>query len=370
MKLYAQEKWEIPMSSFREYNIDRKSVSDWLPWGGLTREDILENKDNSLVGFIRYAPYPTAQPVANIEDLPRGWGLTAECQHGLDGTEQNVLIVLWNPFIRSGMITNTIEHKKIRPKENKDYFRKQLYLLRDKINASTKAEVLTYQDILDVLSFALDFGLHPVKLPDVPLYLDALLPQDVDLRFPPNDITIDGQRILVVSLMGGPHILPILSVIASMPYRYIRRLLCMNEKQAKKDVATYSDGWCDGRKYVHHAIFDDILAGSLHGYYEEYFVFLLDEKNDAPFRQFLGDFLTKKGVCFRFESYNAKDMWWGSLPGIFRADVEPPAVGVKDFDALLLHSDEPKKEDKLEESAKNLVTTVHIGEGGEALVSN
>ena len=40
--------------SWKEYQLDNKSIADWLPWGALTHESVMRNKDDSVLGVIRY----------------------------------------------------------------------------------------------------------------------------------------------------------------------------------------------------------------------------------------------------------------------------------------------------------------------------
>ena len=39
------------------------------------------------------------------------------------------------------------------------------------------------------------------------------------------------------------------------------------------------------------------------------------------------------------EDYNRKDVWWGSLPGIFRANVMPPLTGFSGLQGLMFHAE-------------------------------
>ena len=42
--------------SWQEYDGRNNLVADWLPWGGLTAPFVLENKDGSFLGIIKYSP--------------------------------------------------------------------------------------------------------------------------------------------------------------------------------------------------------------------------------------------------------------------------------------------------------------------------
>ena len=65
---------------------------------------------------------------------------------------------------------------------------------------STKSGIryrFTSISMMDFLSFTLSMGEHRAIMPDVPLYMDALLSQDIDFDFRANDIFINGKKVLV-----------------------------------------------------------------------------------------------------------------------------------------------------------------------------
>ena len=37
------------------------------------------------------------------------------------------------------------------------------------------------------------------------------------------------------------------------------------------------------------------------------------------------------------ENYHQKNVWWGSLPGMFRSNIVPPILGFDSLDELLAH---------------------------------
>ena len=347
--------------SFKEYNVDMSHIDEWLPWGGLTLPHVMQNKDGSFFAVIRYKEYPIESPKIHLPQFGRGWTLWIERQHGKgpdheDYSSQDYLVISWNPFILTTKKVKNTLGPEIKDTDCLEYFGKEIRSLSSAIAAVTSAHVLEYQELLDFLSFSLDFGKHPVKMPEIPLYLDVLLSQDIDFHFEPNGIKLDDDHIIVMSIMGVPYLKPVFHAFTNISYRHVRRICCMNEKQARKDIRRYTSTWCSSRKYVKKGIFDELRDGEIKGYFDEYFIFSMNEKNYEPFMNFVKDFMDRKKLLYRVEEYNLKDKWWGSLPGIFRASVEPPAISFAAIGDLLLHPDEKKEVHQFDQAIEKMET--------------
>ena len=65
--------------------------------------------------------------------------------------------------------------------------------------------------------------------------------------------------------------------------------------------------------------------------------------------EYLHHLMHARALPYVIEDYNAKDLWWGSLPGMFTAGLVPPLCG---FAALedLLNVEQPAQTDDEEES--------------------
>lgn len=350
--------------SFQEYHVDMTKIYEWLPWGGITAPNMLEQKDGSFVGIIRYKPYPVESPAINLPELPRGWALLVD-RHHIDGQTADYLAVTWNPFEKADKtITNTLDAPLADRSKCRDYFQMAIETIAEAVGKVTEAKTLREKEILDYLTETLNFGHHYVSWPEVPLFLDALLSQDTDFKMEKNGIRIDGDRIIVVSLMGMRHLKKLFHMLEDVPYRHVRRLVTMNGKQMELDCKRYTRGWCASRRYILKGIINDIQEGSLHGYYNECLVFCMNDLNYDRFIAFLTNYLTREKYLCRFEDYNLKDIWWGTLPGIFRADVEPPSIGFDGLGELLLHPDVRQKRDDLDIAADKLEKQVVLRQKG------
>lgn len=350
--------------SFQEYKVDMTKIYEWLPWGGLTLPNAMEQKDGSFVGVIQYEPYTVNSPAIELPDFPRGWTLLVD-RHHFAGMEANYLTVTWNPFFqKDGKVINTLGDNLADKTKCRDYFTMEIETLAETIGNVTQTHALHHKELLDYFTDSLNFHKHTVAWPEVPLFLDVLLSQDTKFQMEKNGIRIDNDRIIVVSLMGMPQLKKLFHMIEGVPYRHVRRLVTLNQKQTELDKKRYTRGWCSGRHYILKGICDDLLAGTLHGYYNECLVFCMDDLNYDRFLEFLTNFLNREQFLYRIEDYNLKDIWWGTIPGIFRADVEPPAIGFAELGDLLLHPDVRKKEDELDIAAEKLEKQVVLRQKG------
>ncbi|MGP1585712.1 MAG: hypothetical protein ACTTH3_04255 [Schwartzia sp. (in: firmicutes)] len=315
-----------------EYFIDEQDEREWLPWGGIVRPTVVRNKDYSFFGVLSYHHRSSSVPPLA---LPKGWSIWTEEQHR--GTETNFFLVIsWNPFWSTlgDEAENTRTGRKIPRKKVPDYFAEELSRIAEMLRkGDSSCWVLEYQELLDFLSFSLSFGARYIEMPEVPLGLDVILTEGLDITFADNDLTIFHQPVVVLSLPTCPRgdlLDAIRNEFTDLPYRYVRRMLCMDKAEAEDQLREYTDGWCSGRAYMKRAIMDGIIL-SMSGYYNEQIIFSLPEESFASSLHDLRDFLHQLCIPYVLEDFNLKDVWWGSLAGCFRANLRPFVTG---FDTL------------------------------------
>jgi len=329
--------------SLQEYTINDQDVDEWLPWGGLVRESVVKNKDDSFFGVIAYVPYPKKDDKKiKYREYRKGWVIWTEKQHR-EGEDRCYLIVCWNPFYRMTHIAeNALGAASVSESEAALYFEKELSSIAKDLSKVTTCKVLAYQDVIDFLAFSLSLGDEKITMPEVPLYLDVLLSQDLQVEFLENGLAINHKQLLVFTPLSIPS-MSIMNILyqafEKVPYRYVQRLLLFDQKSAEADLNKYMDKWCSGRKYVKNALKADLLS-NLNGYYSNNFFFLLDEENYQKVDHYCRNIMETLGLSYVVESYNLKDVWWGSLAGIFRANINPLVTGFDCLDDLLVHPTE------------------------------
>ena len=325
------------MSLLEESSINNTAVDEWLPWGGITRPAVMEQKDHSYFSVISYLPWDRYIFSDNVTfpEFRRGWGLWSERQHTLAG-DYHYLALFWNPFTEKNKsyVENSLGER-IAKDETLDYFEQEVQKFTKQIRQVTVARLLTYQEIMDFLSFSLSMGDNRVEMPEDSSCMDVLLSQDIKFRFDANDIYINDKRVLIVTLPGltEPNIL--FDKFANIPFRYVHRLLMFNQDETKKDLNRYAGHWCSGRKTMLKRIEQDIF-GNINGYYYNGFIFHVPSNEYDNFRLYVTNELTKLEIPFIIENYNLKDVWWGSIAGNYLANITPPLVGFSSVTDLLI----------------------------------
>ena len=307
-----------------EYFIDEKDEREWLPWGAIVRPTIVRNKDYSFFGIMSYHHFSSLIPSL---ELPKGWSIWAEEQHRA-GETAYFFVICWNPFWNAlnNEAENTRNGVKIQRRKAPDYFAEELSRIAKTLQKfDSSCRILEYQEIIDFLSFSLSFGENHVEMPEIPLYLDVVLTEGLDVEFEDNDLTIFSKNVVVLSLPSCPRNELLESIrreFTNIPYRYVRRILCMNTEDAESKMRGYTKSWCSNRAYMKRSIMDGIML-SIGGYYSEQIIFSLPEDSFEESLRYIRGFMDKLYIPYILENFNLKDVWWGSLAGCFRANIRP-----------------------------------------------
>ena len=198
-----------------------------------------------------------------------------ETQHSTE-KNKNFLVIFWNPFVKKNerYIENALGEKILKEKYL-DYFCSEVEKIFEKLSRVTSAKILEYREIINFLTFSLTQDEKEIKMPEVPLYLDALLSQDINFEFKANDIVVDGKKILIISLPTMPEVFEMFSDLEKIKYRYVRRILFFDGKESSAEWKKYSEKWCVGRKTMLKKIEEEIFQ-EVNGYYWNGFIFHLD----------------------------------------------------------------------------------------------
>jgi type IV secretory pathway VirB4 component len=105
------------------------------------------------------------------------------------------------------------------------------------------------EQTLSYLHSTISTNRHPVRMPETPMYLDALLP---DMPLTPGDIPMLGSHFLPTCTVSGfpattlPGILDGLNHLQT-EYRWVTRFLCMDKLEAKAFIEKYRKQWWSKR---------------------------------------------------------------------------------------------------------------------------
>ncbi len=366
------------MTGTKEYGSKGTGVDEYLYWGGLVRPSVLRQKDYSFLSIIAYQPFSVDVEQSFVErDFCAGWGVWNE-HHYVKGGEagRDYLVVFWHPFLSKtqALVENTLERKSIHAKNNEEiinHFTFEVQNILQDLQSVTSARLLEYQEILDVLYFSLSLEKHTPVMPEIPLYLDVLLSQDLNFRFEANDIFINDKRVFILSILAPVDIKRIYKELASaypgeaVTFRHVRRFMFFNEAQAKKDFHKYTSKWFPARSVIRKMATEDIL-GKYNGYLTDTFIFYLSEEQAEAFSENFAWLLDEMQASYIVERFNLKQVFWGACIGNYQANQFPPVVGLQTLAEIMtatITQKEKEKENVLENAKKQLVqTTVDVEE--------
>ena len=400
------------MLDFREYKRTHDALADVLPWAAMIAPDVVLNKDGSFLATIRYRGPDLDSSTedervvksAHINNVLRrlgsGWAIYAEAQRRIvnaypsssfpDHISQLIdsrraaafsssqhfesryyLTFVFMPraeretklagrFLTASPDTNTnyervLESFRIQIRQCVDLLGRQL----------PEVELLEEELLLTYLHSTISTKNHPVRVPPVPMYLDAVLPDEPLLGgFKPK---LGEHHLGVVGILGFPGATQpeLLDALNRIPveYRWVSRFICLSKNEAKRELETLQRKWYSKRKSVgalvkelftnqESSISDsDAVQKSLdaeqallelgsedvaYGYLTTTFT-ILDSDPDRLQSSVADIERVINGVGFttKYETVNAVEAWLGSVPGNTQRDVRRPLVNTVNLAHLL-----------------------------------
>jgi type IV secretion system protein TrbE len=211
-------------------------------------------------------------------------------------------------------------------------------------------------DTLTYLHSTISTSRHRVAVPEIPMYLDALLP---DVAFTPGDIPMLGDTFIPTCTIAGfpgtslPGILDDLNHL-QIEYRWVTRFIALDKDEAKAELEKYRKRWVQKRKGIltmlkeeatkqESALVDNSasnkaadadaalqeLGDDLVSFgYLTATVTVADRDLQQARRklQRVKQVIQSRGFAVRDESLNSREAWLGSLPGHCYANVRRPIV--------------------------------------------
>ncbi|HVX91232.1 MAG TPA: conjugal transfer protein TrbE, partial [Candidatus Paceibacterota bacterium] len=207
---------------------------------------------------------------------------------------------------------------------------------------------------------------HPVRTPDIPLYLDALL---ADEPLTTGDLPMLGDHFLLTSSVSGfptvtcPGILDALNHLQT-EYRWVTRFIALDKAEAQQLLESYRKKWTQRRKGIltmlkEHAAGGEEsrlqndsaidkaedasqalreLGADAHsfGYFTTTItVWDRDLKVAQQKRQLVKQAIQSQGFCVQDETLNGREAWLSSLPGHVYANVRRPVVSTTNLAHML-----------------------------------
>jgi type IV secretion/conjugal transfer VirB4 family ATPase len=401
------------MFSLKEYREPTSRLPDLLPWGGLIAPGLIMQKDGLLqktFGFrgpdlLSSSPHELVHLNAQLNNalmrLGSGWSLFVEAQRFRTSTypegqwshaaawvadvERARYFAEGAHFESSYYLTFVWQLPSDASNRLQDFFyedagglekagdpRKETAALRRDVQHFQKAigEVMTLvaplfssvvelddDETLTYLHSTISTQRHPVRAPDIPLYLDAILP---DEAYTAGEIPMLGNHFLLTATVNGfpavtcPGILDALNHLQT-EYRWATRFIALDKPEARKLIERYRRKWTQRRKGILTMLKEQAAGGvesrlqddgaidkaddagealrelgdDAHGY--GYFTATItvwdqDLKAAQQRMQLVKQAIQSRGLSVQDETLNSREAWLSSLPGHVYANVRRPVV--------------------------------------------
>lgn len=224
-----------------------------------------------------------------------------------------------------------------------------------------EAAPLSADETLTYLHSTISDKNHPIKMPEIPMYLDGIL-YDAPLKggMKPK---LGDKHLRVVSLIGypgstWPGIFDGFNNL-DFEFRWVTRFIALDKREAEAEAQNYQKLWFGKRKGLKaiigeeitkqesNQIDEDALAKaddsaaavyeinadiSSYGRYTNCVVILHEDKDQADKNaKEIAKLFERLRFNYIIETYNAVDAWFGSIPGMCRSNVRRPLFSTKNL---------------------------------------
>lgn len=248
-------------------------------------------------------------------------------------------------------------------REIEQYLASMLSIARMRTRQSSErggARAARYDDLLQFIRFCITGQSHPVRLPEIPMYLDWLATADLEHGLTPK---VESRFLGVVAIDGLPaESWPgILNNLDLMPltYRWSSRFIFLDAQEARQTLERTRRKWQQKVRPFFDQIFqtqsrsldqdamtmvtetEDAIAQAssqlvAYGYYTTAII-LFDEDRAAlqDKAEAIRRLVQAEGFGARIETLNATEAFLGSLPGNWYANVRKPLINTGNLADLI-----------------------------------
>jgi len=403
------------MFNLAEYRKPTTRLPDYLPWGALVAPGVVLQKDALLQKTLSFrgpdlassssselgsavarmnnalkrlgsgwavfieaqrhdcASYPVSQwqhPAAWLLDMERRGQFTQAGAHyesayyltfvyALPGQQGRKMLKVFydDPVVRDTTRDN---------EKDLEYFTKTVREIMD-IMQGVFVEVRELDDdeTLTYLHSTISSNRHPVRTPEVPMYLDALLP---DQAFTNGDIPMLGDNFIPTVTVTGfpsstlPGLLDELNHL-QIEYRWVCRYIFLDKQDARREMERYRKQWWSKRKNIMtllkeeatkeaSALVDSDAANKAadadaalqelgedlvsYGYLTCTVTVSHPDLDEAMHRiRLVKKVIQSRGFIAMDETLNSKEAWLGSLPGHVYANIRRPLISTLNLAHLM-----------------------------------
>ncbi|MBB5538719.1 conjugal transfer protein TrbE [Rhizobium giardinii] len=220
--------------------------------------------------------------------------------------------------------------------------------------------VARYDELFQFIRFCVTGENHPVRLPEIPMYLDWLVTAELQHGLTP---TVENRFLGVVAIDGLPaESWPgILNALDLMPltYRWSSRFVFLDEQEARARLERTRKKWQQKVRPFFDQLFqtqsrsldqdammmvaesEDAIAEAAsqlvsYGYYTPVIVLFDDEQPRLQEKcEAIRRLIQAEGFGARIETLNATDAFLGSLPGVSYANIREPLINTRNLADLV-----------------------------------
>lgn len=232
--------------------------------------------------------------------------------------------------------------------------------MRTRRPSTSERSQARYDELLQFVRFCMTGDNHPVRLPDIPMYLDCIITAELQHGLTPK---IDNRFVSVVAIDGLPaESWPgILNRLDLMPlsYRWSSRFIFLDAEEARDRLERTRKKWqqkvrpffdqlfqTQSRAVDQHALsmvaeVEDAIAEASselvsYGYYTPV-ILLFDEEQDRleGHSEVVRRLIQAEGFGARIETLNATEAYLGSLPGNWYCNVREPLITTRNLSDLV-----------------------------------
>ncbi|WP_157016764.1 conjugal transfer protein TrbE [Mesorhizobium xinjiangense] len=220
--------------------------------------------------------------------------------------------------------------------------------------------VARYDELFQFIRFCIVGENHPVRLPEIPMYLDWLATAEFHHGLSP---VVDGRHLAVVAIDGFPaESWPgILNTLDLMPltYRWSSRFIFLDDQEARQKLERTRKKWQQKVRPFFDQLFqtqnrsvdqdamhmvaeaEDAIAEAssqlvAFGYYTP--VIVMFDTDDAKLRdraEAVRRLIQAEGFGARIETLNATEAYLGSLPGNWYSNIREPLINTRNLADLV-----------------------------------
>lgn len=223
-----------------------------------------------------------------------------------------------------------------------------------------RGRITRYDELMQLIRFCICGENHPVRLPDIPMYLDWVATAELEHGLTPK---VDNRYLAVVAIDGLPaESWPgILNSLDLMPfaYRWSSRFIFLDAEEARKRLERTRKKWQQRVRPFFDQLFqtqsgsvdqdamtmvgetEDAIAQAssklvAYGFYTPVIVLFDDESETLQEKaEAVRRLVQAEGFGARIETLNSTDAYLGSLPGNWYCNVREPLINTANLSDLM-----------------------------------